>query len=485
MSTALEIRFPLGRYHANPWDRAVNEGVTEWPPSPWRILRALISAWYTRWPDLPAPVLDRLLGGLADPPSYHVPAGTRGHTRHYLPDLAHSTGETGHTDLTLDPFLSVPAMEPVVVRWETDLDPEQREILAKLAELVPYLGRAESACETRLVSDDHVPDATWWRPGAEGAERTRLLAPGRPFSRPLLEVTTTEVRKARRTVPPGAIWVTYARDKPEPARAGLTRRDSTDVTAVRLALLGNVPLRATSAVLLADLLHRQAGKALERDNVPDGRRQLVMGTGGARTDHQHAHWIPVPDDGNPGSFCRNVLVWVPRGLRTEELRALLSVDWIGGKPGGADGYELPGFPAELHLRLQAAGPVEQVAPELCRPSKRWVSMTPYLPVRHRKNEPAEDYLVSDVAAELRYRPSLEATVTRVNRRFPGAGLTDHWASEFRRHRVTERRGGDNRRKAAWASRPGLGLELEFDREIPGPLALGQLSHFGFGLFTPM
>ena len=61
MGTTLAIRFPLGRYHANPWDRAVNEGETEWPPSPWRLLRALVATWHTRWPDLPASVLDGLL----------------------------------------------------------------------------------------------------------------------------------------------------------------------------------------------------------------------------------------------------------------------------------------------------------------------------------------------------------------------------------------------------------------------------------------
>ena len=58
MAATLAIRFPLGRYHATPWDRSVNEGATEWPPSPWRLLRALVATWYTRWPDLPAPVLD-------------------------------------------------------------------------------------------------------------------------------------------------------------------------------------------------------------------------------------------------------------------------------------------------------------------------------------------------------------------------------------------------------------------------------------------
>src|SRR5580658_3683286 len=107
MGTILAIRFPLRRYHANPWDRAVNEGASEWPPSPWRLLRALVATRHTRWPDLPASVLESLLDSLADPPSYRTPRTLPGHTRHYLPDLEHRKGETGGTALTLDPFLVV------------------------------------------------------------------------------------------------------------------------------------------------------------------------------------------------------------------------------------------------------------------------------------------------------------------------------------------------------------------------------------------
>ena len=40
----LEIRFLAGRFHGTDWHHAHNEGVPEWPPSPWRVLRALVSA---------------------------------------------------------------------------------------------------------------------------------------------------------------------------------------------------------------------------------------------------------------------------------------------------------------------------------------------------------------------------------------------------------------------------------------------------------
>jgi CRISPR-associated protein Csb2 len=34
------------------------------------------------------------------------------------------------------------------------------------------------------------------------------------------------------------------------------------------------------------------------------------------------------------------------------------------------------------------------------------------------------------------------------------------------------------------SRPGLGLRLEFAEPEAGPVLLGQLSHFGYGVFVP-
>lgn len=52
VTISAEIRFPLGRYHATPWDRHVNEGAIEWPPSPWRLARALYAVWKERCPHL-------------------------------------------------------------------------------------------------------------------------------------------------------------------------------------------------------------------------------------------------------------------------------------------------------------------------------------------------------------------------------------------------------------------------------------------------
>ena len=479
MATTLAFRFPLGRYHANPWDRAVNEGASEWPPSPWRILRAIVATWHTRWPDLPAAEIEGLLDALGDPPSYKTPPTRTGHTRHYLPDLDHRKAETGNTDLTLDPFLTLDRNAELIVRWDADLTEDQRGTLAKLAELIPYLGRSESACHARLVGTDEPDegsDETWRRPDIEGGSvRTRLLAPRRPFDRTVLEATTGGVRKQRRTVPPGTRWVTYSTGDPAsevttPPPAA--KRHASLSTAIRFAVIGRAPVRITHGVLVADQAHRVAGKLLEMADIPDGRRKEIMGTGGAASGHRHAHWIPVGEPGEPAAYVRNLILYVPDGLQPAEIGATLGLGELSGKLGGEDGYEVRGFPA-VRLLFQAAGQIEDVAPELCaRPSaRRWRSVTPYLPVRHRhpNRESLAEFFAADIAVELGNR-GLAAPLAVASAE-PGAGRVN----QFRRYRMTERLA---------KSRAGTGLALELESPVAGPLLLGQLSHFGFGVFAP-
>jgi CRISPR-associated protein Csb2 len=54
---------------------------------------------------------------------------------------------------------------------------------------------------------------------------------------------------------------------------------------------------------------------------------------------------------------------------------------------------------------------------------------------------------------------------------------------WRRYRPSARFRRDPRQGSA--NRPSAFLRIEFDSPVPGPLALGHLSHFGLGLFAPV
>ena len=72
---AIEFKFLAGRFHATPWGRQVNEGAVEWPPSPWRLLRALIAVWHLKCPEVPEAEIAGFGGGNVFPAEVSTAGG--------------------------------------------------------------------------------------------------------------------------------------------------------------------------------------------------------------------------------------------------------------------------------------------------------------------------------------------------------------------------------------------------------------------------
>src|SRR5262245_29971713 len=114
----LLLRFPAGRYHATPWGSHVNEGGVEWPPSPWRLYRALLATGFTKldWGEVVPDVARELVYTLASKlPEYRLPPAVVAHTRHYMPVLR------GTPNKVLDTFAHV-GSELLAVSWGVELD---------------------------------------------------------------------------------------------------------------------------------------------------------------------------------------------------------------------------------------------------------------------------------------------------------------------------------------------------------------------------
>lgn len=166
----LLLRFPGRRYHATPWGHHVNEGLIEWPPAPWRLLRALLSVGYTRlgWPaSLHEPwhssppeaargLIEKLAGKL---PRYALPPATGTHSRHYMP-TAEFKGDRENTTLVFDTWAQIEQGE-LAVHWDAVLDAEELLLLAELATHLNYLGRSESWVCARLASDAEAATQTF------------------------------------------------------------------------------------------------------------------------------------------------------------------------------------------------------------------------------------------------------------------------------------------------------------------------------------
>lgn len=182
----LILRFPGRRYHATPWGHHVNEGQVEWPPSPWRLLRALIATGYAtlQWPgDGPPPVARSLIEKLASAlPRYRLPPVAGAHSRHYMP-LAKFKNGREDTTLVFDTWAQVDD-GALTVTWDVTLSDEETSLFSELAERLGYLGRSESWVSARVVqSGESLPEGEECLPCSEvqtpgrGWEQTPLMAP--------------------------------------------------------------------------------------------------------------------------------------------------------------------------------------------------------------------------------------------------------------------------------------------------------------------
>lgn len=475
MAVCLAFRFVSGAYAATAWDSSANSGTVEWPPSPWRISRALLAVAHDRLPEDDLATVMDVISSLAEQhPVYLVPPRVPNHTRHYLPDLDHRSGQTGGTSLTLNSMLTVPPDQPLHVSWPSiDLTPEQDDCLARCVSHLSYLGRAESLVDATVEPD--LPAARGHQllvPGGNGGETVRLLCPDPEATRDQLEITPDHMRKNGFLTPPGATWVEY--DTADEVIPHLSpHRRAANPTIVRWALDSRAPLRETYGILATDRLRGLELKALLRTmgNVPVTLTghfpRSAQGQQETKTDHGHAHWIWLATDGR----VTDLVLWVPSGIDPKALPQLARPAELSSQ---GTGYTPQGF-VDCTLQLTGIGTPEQVAGELVSSgsgSTTWESVTPYLLTRHMKrNRDLSALITDDVCAEWGYREQGPAEVISVER-IP----IKPEVREFRRYRWKETMAD---------RRAGFGLRVTFSDPVQGPVALGALSHFGFGRFRPI
>lgn len=522
---AITLSFPAKRFHATPWGRQVNEGAVEWPPSPWRLLRALVAVWHHKFPDVPESEVQELVRGLSSPPSFALPPASQGHTRHYMPLV------NDNRTKVFDTFVAVNPDDFVLAVWpDVELSANQRQLLQRLIAAMTYFGRAESWVCGEVVDElPFEPEVVPLELGVEpapGFELVRTLTVEEPkqygawlaslsstsASTPprkgmkkkagdkgvpqslfeALHADTAELRKAGWNQPPGSRWINYARplDAFSPLRQHTRPRRRTKPTVARYAVAGTVRPLLTQALPIGDQLRRFAMSHSEK--ITGNARAVFSGHGqdGApfRDRHRHAHFMCEAINGGRIS---HITVFAPMGLDPEDELALSRVRTIYLR----DGYELQlallgvGHPADFGGLNERNG-----ESPILGASRVWESRTPVVLTRHLKIKRSElrDPALRAVATrreldryirrELSYREHLAPYSESVQieplleRERCGTYLGGHFTQwlKFRR----ERYHGSGTRSSA----SGYGFRLVFPESLHGPIALGYGAHFGLGQF---
>ncbi len=526
------MRFPASRYHATPFGYHVNEGQVEWPPSPWRILRALVATGFTtqHWKEIPANALCLIEKLAAKAPSYVLPRASVAHSRHFMPIGVIAKGRE-KTTLVFDTWLDV-GNSTLEVHWGCQVTQAETEQLRVLAESIGYLGRSESWVEAKLIEDsasaqsrvNAVPhgDGSSYGPGWE---QISLMAPVPPSEyaawrseitgRLLAGLALPEGKKKppakllkdreKAVAPyPGTLlecltkdtawWKGYGWSQPPGAQRVLYWRPEDAIQTSVPAKPRPVPVRPVTAMLLAvttasgnksalpnltrtlpqaELFHRALVSVLgkgEPVNCPEITGRDLLGTP-LRGRHEHAHIVPLDLDDD--RRLDHLLVHAQMGLGDAAQRAIrgLRRTWTKGTVG------------ELQVAVAASGSLDTLR-DLPSPLNRnvgrllgppggacvWSSLTPFVPPRFLKQR-GVNTLEGQVQAELASRGmpfAEEVTVLRGNAEL--ATL---------RHFV-------RRRQRGGGSPPvdvGYALRLRFAAPVRGMISLGYAAHFGLGLFV--
>lgn len=498
------FRFPAGRYHATPWGHHVNEGLVEWPPSPWRIVRALLATGFSKlgWRDPPVEAREMAEGMASVLPTFRLPRAIASHTRHFMP-----TDSKRPEDRTkiFDAFAHVGKHAELTVIWPAPLSAGAEDLLREIVPRLSYLGRAESVVEARLAADADLPEGILASAGGVNrpdVEPIALLAPttavayaawldearslgdrgpgmkaakgnANPFppdSFSALLVDTAFLQEHGWTQPPGSQRVIYYRPllSTSPVRAASRPRAVIEADTALLALAsdtrhGDVLPLLYRALPQAELIHMGLASHLGDLDCPELTGRDLSGK--PMEGHRHVTIVPL-DLGRCGHI-DHFLLHAPMGLGSNAQRALRTIRKTYTK----------GALRPLFVRLVGLGALSEFVrlggepvPDLAE-SRLWTSKTPFVPPRHLKER--RHTLEDQVRAELAARGLPPAT------RIDVLSRDEIVARGF--HRFVRVRRDPRRRPLAPSF---FGLRIELERPVRGPIALGYASHFGLGLFIP-
>jgi len=474
----IELTFPAGRYHATAWGRHVNEGVPEWPPSPYRLARALYDAWKRKRPEWEEVRVNPLLNAVSSaPPLYRLPDATVSHTRSFL---SKNEEDPQSKTLIFDGFVVLSPRSTVLMGWpEAALDVGVLDDLDELLSILNYLGRSESWIAARLVPgvtavewncfpETHSDDVSQMEivpvavPIPQGEYTPIKVGTGRSARQlswmDALATGTDVIQEAGWSHPPAMRYTDYLRPAEcfEPSAATHTTRSTTEMNSVLYAFDSKVLPQVTETIVIAERVRRglmSAHKELVGAQNVSFKFSGKGPEGEPIQGHQHAFYLPLDRDGDGRIDHVIVYCQLPfHGLEVVALDRLRSLWQRDGRP------ELRCIPVLWNERASQ--------------SRVFASTTPFVPSRHfkPKRNDFETWIRGEVVRECaNHGLPAPVKVDGIGELSVTGGRSVRWF-EFRRNRKDD------------PVRSGYGLRIEFDREIKSPLALGYGCHFGLGQF---
>ena len=513
MRVVLRQTFPLGRFHANPWRTFPFEDPHgEWPPSPWRLLRAIFARSHQleRERGVQCEVWrDSLVGAFCTstfswclPPFSWRGPGLRQYqpatfewdppsrTKKVKGQPVNIPGErTYRSTLVQDNFWVVGSSKAVsdagIVWWVVEGGAWSKEHLGLLdacLERMTYFGRAEAITEIqrteKLPADTDINCVLEEVPSSGSVP---VLVPTQDATLSQVQAVTDDPSVANSTVPPGAHWLHARRPAKPPAKLPRSRPPVRKPTRLVQFAVGTRVSPPPNAIVVMTQRFRGrvireflAGSWQRASTAQQEAARLLTGKeadGSPLQDHRHPHArFGVLFDQEKAA---RLLVWREQPFTDVEQRAILSaaeqeLPLSFAKAGARDPWTVRLVPLDSQVP-PPAGFGDQA-------HRRWKTIVPYIPPRYVYDRKGRIKSGESPKAQLRLelaRQGYDTTDVTIR-------VDDQSAEWTRVHRP--RRSRDDPTNT---ERRGYHASLTFGVPVRGPISLGHSSHFGLGLFVPV
>lgn len=505
MPLLLRLSFPDGRFYAHPWGQnPARIAEAEWPPSPWRLLRALAAGWFRAHPGQPPNAeLTELLEALGrELPEMYLPKVSFSKTIHYHPNPGVPSGKVRYENH----FVALGG--DIFIGWELPASNDEqqnrfKELLKGIAADLPYFGRAESICELTVAEDEPPRELGCARVVRHDAKPGRRIATDcrdvfcpnpndfrasdlwqRRNSGTLVNSVpkhlVQDLIDTPQPLPDGGEWYSYQMPTGWPERcvvrhAAPPKRqphlDRIIAHYLEFSLHCRVPVPVEFTVSLASLFREAAYKRFCNGRTDRPASFALMGHDKPTSvtgDHQHAFYLPQPD--TSGQLIERLHVWCIYGFTQVELDAMLAVEalrWAAGR-----------FPVRPVLeRMTRQLPSVE--------AREWMSLTPFVPPRwwYRKKIAERGFKTND-SPELQLRRALrdvgviaECVVEPIRR---NQRCQAEWAVCKVHLHEGNKKAKEPDRRVGFAFR----IACDAPQRLSFP-ALGHSAHFGLGQFRPV
>ncbi len=477
----IKVEFHTNQYQACAWGNHHSEGVIDWPPAPWRILRSLVAGSYNvRLPEKHLPTLKGLLHKLASVlPSFTLPPTTYIQHRSPRPQVNLKTAKIGpgktlyaagllmSSPSSSNDARNTPKPPPALfIHWPVSLSEAEELVLTLCLSGLTYLGRKESVAAFSLVEKAPEPNS---EADAQGS-RLVAIADSELDIEELWQVLNLSAHENygvnRSAVFPGIRQATYRID---PSKPRTQPHDWSKQKLVTLAVSASPRVPMTLALKLTNRLHQLL---VARCPSP-----VFTGQELGEPSHNHDHTIfqCIPD--RTERYIEQVQLYSEMGYSTEALAAIATCSSL---PGIARGYEVFLSLADLGQQdkkvdcwesstpffLSRFPAVRRGKPRMLTesyqkdgPEHQALQYLQYLPWLHLTGQPSYHEDSEGLALDLGGQKAVVAACEPFHNFW-------EWEAECRQGKKI--------------GRVGYWVKLKFTTPVAGPIVLGYAAHYGLG-----